>query len=173
MHDEPFRCPTECRLLCDKTSPWKCIVKLRWLTDKRGQSVPVREEPFGEPIHDPADVAERVKRAQCAILSPDSDSKTFLRGELITPELLFSKNCVSLEISGPDVIDLSLVDLPGISPALSRAVGPRNLTLQSTGLISSTVDGDNTPIEMIRTLAEEYARNENCIILLTVSCEST
>ncbi|EPS96653.1 hypothetical protein FOMPIDRAFT_52737 [Fomitopsis schrenkii] len=146
------RCPTECRLLCDKTSPWKCIVKLRWLTDKRGQSVPVREEPFGEPIHDPADVAERVKRAQCAILSPDSDSKTFLRGELITPELLFSKNCVSLEISGPDVIDLSLVDLPG--------------------LISSTVDGDNTPIEMIRTLAEEYARNENCIILLTVSCET-
>ena len=40
------------------------------------------------------------------------------------------------------------------------------------GLISSTADGDSTSIELIRSLAEEYARNENCIILLTVSCES-
>ena len=42
----------------------------------------------------------------------------------------------------------------------------------SIGLIASTTDGDNLPIELIKSLAEEYARNENCIILLTVSCES-
>ena len=36
----------------------------------------------------------------------------------MTPEPSFSKNCVSLEITGPDVIDLSLVDLPGISCTL-------------------------------------------------------
>ena len=110
-----YRCPTECRLLQDKSSPWQCIVSLRWLADKHGQSVKVRTEQFGEPIHDPADVAERVKRAQCAILSPDLDPEAFLHGEVIAPVSRFSKNCVSLEITGPDVIDLSLVDLPGIS----------------------------------------------------------
>lgn len=118
-----YRCPTECRLLQNKASPWQCIVSLRWLTDKRGQSIKVRTDQFGEPIHDPADVAERVRRAQCAILSPDSDPEVFLRGEVMTPEPSFSKNCVSLEITGPDVIDLSLVDLPGISCTLVHVLG--------------------------------------------------
>lgn len=103
-------------------------MKIRWLTDKHGQSMEVKEEQFGEPIHDPADVAERVKRAQFAILSPNCDQKEFLRGELATSELLFSKNSVSLEISGPDVIDLSLVDLPGISAAICFVTDPRSLT---------------------------------------------
>ena len=90
-------------------------MSLRWLTGKDGKSGDVRTEQFGDPIYDPADVAERVRRAQCAILSPDRHPGVFLRGEEMTPDLLFSKNCVSLEVSGPDVIDLSLVDLPGIS----------------------------------------------------------
>jgi len=35
-------------------------------------------------------------------------------------ELTFSKNCVSLEISGPEANDLSFCDLPGIAPFPSR-----------------------------------------------------
>lgn len=89
-------------------------MSLRLLTDKHGQPTPVRTVAFGDPIYDPAEVAERIKRAQRAILNPSSKPRVFLNGgDETAPEITFSRNCVSLEISGPDVIDLSFVDLPG------------------------------------------------------------
>lgn len=92
-------------------------MSLRLLTDAHGQPVPVSTVPFGKPIFDPAEVAERIRRAQRAILSPSTNPKTFLSdggdGSETAPEITFSRNCVSLDISGPDVVDLSFVDLPG------------------------------------------------------------
>jgi len=71
--------------------------------------------PFGPGITDRKLVEERVRRAQRAILCPSKPPEVFLTGpdEGQDRELTFSKNCVSLEISGPELTDLSFCDLPG------------------------------------------------------------
>lgn len=107
------RCPTECRLSRSK-DPWKCVVKLR-RTLPNGQ---LHSEYFGKPIYEHAksEVEDRIRRAQLAILNPNKDAKYYLTvedWELDPTESSFSKDCVTLEISGPDVADLSFCDLPG------------------------------------------------------------
>lgn len=72
--------------------------------------------PFGQVIRDKSLVEERIRRAQRAILRPKTNPDVFLSGLDEDPdyrELTFSKNCVSLEISGPELTDLSFCDLPG------------------------------------------------------------
>jgi len=73
--------------------------------------------PFGSVIRDKKDVEERIRRAQRAILNPSVNHQSFLSGPdgdaYGKPELSFSKNCVCLELSGPDLTDLSFCDLPG------------------------------------------------------------
>jgi hypothetical protein len=115
-----FRCPTECRL-SRNDGQWKCEVLLRWTVDKGGQTLSqVTIEKFGDTIFDKADVEERIRRAQRAILNPSTPSKEFLRSHnLDVSELTFSKNCVCLQISGPDVADLSFCDLPGMPSLIS------------------------------------------------------
>lgn len=76
--------------------------------------------PFGPIIKDKRLVEERIRRAQRAILRPSKNPETFLSGpdeDLDSREVTFSKNCVSLEISGQDLTDLSFCDLPG-TPSL-------------------------------------------------------
>lgn len=67
---------------------------------------------------DKGEVEERIRRAQRAILSPSIRPEAFLSGPDGEPddgpELSFSKNCVCLELSGPDLTDLSFCDLPGV-----------------------------------------------------------
>jgi hypothetical protein len=74
--------------------------------------------PFGLVIKDKRQVEERIRRAQRAILRPSQNPEIFLKGpdEDLDHrrELTFSKNCVSLEISGPELTDLSFCDLPGM-----------------------------------------------------------
>ena len=76
---------------------------------------------FGPVIEDKKLVEERIRRAQRAILCPSKSPNTFLTGldEDSDYELTFSKNCVSLEISGPELTDLSFCDLPGTHFSLS------------------------------------------------------
>lgn len=86
--------------------------------------------PFGAIITDKSHVEERIRRAQRAILNPSISHETFLSGPDGEPderELSFSKNCVCLELSGPDLTDLSFCDLPGsyfpwylVVPSLNR-----------------------------------------------------
>jgi len=67
-------------------------------------------------VESPETVAERIRRAQCAILNPHTPSLSFLNcppDTLEERQLSFSHNSVCLEISGKDVDDLSFVDLPG------------------------------------------------------------
>jgi hypothetical protein len=68
-------------------------------------------------MYDKSEVEDRIRRAQLAILNPDKSVNSFLDGDepfiIEGNSLTFSKNCVSLAISGPDVADLSFVDLPG------------------------------------------------------------
>jgi len=76
------------------------------------------ETPFGHHITDDAEVEERIRRAQLALLNPSRRASDFL-GTLgstdtgLTNELSFSNDLISVRISGVDVDDLSFVDLPG------------------------------------------------------------
>ena len=109
-------CPTECRL-SSSNEDWKCTVSLRFTTDNLGQPLgQARNEQFGETIYHKEEVEERIRRAQRAILNPNTPSIKFLENEHAdggAAEVAFSMNCISLQISGKDVADLSFVDLPG------------------------------------------------------------
>ena len=168
------RCPTECRLSYS-TQPWSCKVSLRKTFDEEGRPVGTAENiPFGPVIKDKKLVEERIRRAQRAILSPSKSAETFLSGPDEDPdvrELTFSKNCVSLEISGQDLTDLSFCDLPG-TPSLfpSFDCGAKCIWI---GLIASVGQGGNTSdIDLVRDLVTTYICKPSCLILLTVTCES-
>jgi hypothetical protein len=85
------------------------------VTDANGAELAQpRTVDFGLPIFDKPLVTERIRRAQCAILNPNTDPDFFLDADdLEERHLSFSSNSVCLEISGKDVDDLSFVDLPG------------------------------------------------------------
>ena len=112
-----FRCPTECRL-SSSTEEWQCTVSLRFTYDTRGQPLgQAINTPFGGPIFKKSEVEDRIRRAQRAILNPSTPSANFLQDDMDdgSPlELAFSMNCISLQISGKNVADLSFVDLPGM-----------------------------------------------------------
>ncbi|EGO00516.1 hypothetical protein SERLA73DRAFT_71538 [Serpula lacrymans var. lacrymans S7.3] len=149
------RCPTECRL-SQSNQPWKCVVSLRFITNALGQPLgQVRNENFGDTITDKADVEDRVRRAQHAILNPDKLASTYLTGTLASEErgLSFSQNCVCLAISGPEVADLSFCDLPGLIATAGQS-------------------GDASDVELIRTLVSSYIEKPSCVILSTVACET-
>ncbi|KAF9258360.1 hypothetical protein L218DRAFT_964522 [Marasmius fiardii PR-910] len=149
------RCPTECRLM-NSHGPWKCMVSLRIMYDASGQLLPQPKiEFFGNPIYNKDEVEERIRRAQVAILNPRIPHSEILEGDGIIDHAgssSFSANCIALEISGPDVADLSFCDLPG--------------------LIRSTRDGNSRDIELVERMVESYIKKPSCIILLTVSCET-
>ncbi|KIJ13510.1 hypothetical protein PAXINDRAFT_80937 [Paxillus involutus ATCC 200175] len=148
------RCPTECKL-SHSDSPWKCIVKLHFSTDSKGASIPVRLVHFGAPITSKSSVEDRIRRAQRAILNPSTDSNKYLHGDNVSDEneVSFSKNYVSLEISGKGLADLSFVDLPGLIASVGRA-------------------GDERDIDLVKSLVTSYIKKDSCVILLTVACET-
>ena len=110
------RCPTECQL-SRSNEPWRCVVSLHLVTDADGDQLAQPEKiNFGDPIFDKTIVTDRIRRAQCAILNPETESDFFLDAPpeyLEARDLSFSPNSVCLQISGKDVEDLSFVDLPG------------------------------------------------------------
>ncbi|KAK7036327.1 P-loop containing nucleoside triphosphate hydrolase protein [Favolaschia claudopus] len=149
------RCPTECRLSCS-AGPWTCTVELHYLKDQTGSALgQARTIIFGDPIFDKSQVEDRIRRAQRAILSPNKPPHSFLTDDGNSPtELSFSTNYISLQISGPKVADLSFVDLPGLIASVS------------------TKSGNEADIAMVENLVTSYISKPNCIILLTVACET-
>ncbi|KAI0302302.1 P-loop containing nucleoside triphosphate hydrolase protein [Multifurca ochricompacta] len=146
------RCPTECQLV-HSDAPWACTVSLRLTTAADGS---VRTNPqtiqFGPPMSDKAEVTERIRRAQKAILSPSAPTDLFLsvaETDVGASEMPFSSNCIVLEISGPDITDLNFIDLPGLF-----------------------VGGEENDMKLIKDLAISYIKRPSCIILLTVACET-
>ncbi len=169
-----YRCPTECKLSSSATT-WSCVVTLRFTTDVNGQTLgQPRTIIFGPAITDKSDVEERIRRAQRAILNPSTSYQTFLNGDdedLPKSELTFSTNCVTLQISGPDVADLSFCDLPG--PFIILSLLGINLTEEHLGLIASVGAGGNSnDIQLVESLVTSYISKPSCVILLTVACES-
>lgn len=106
---------------------WTCQIALRFEFDPEGrrQKSTVRI-PFGSPLHSPDGMEICLARAQVAVLNfPTYNPEKFLRmseSELSkfksreafeNGTLKFSKNTVCVDISDPECIDLSFVDLPG------------------------------------------------------------
>lgn len=115
----------ECRL-AHSSGDWSCQIKIRWeYTDNNSQRCEeVEEVNFGPLLTDKKDVEPMLRRAQAAVLLPELPLTTF---ETMTDEelksgrrsngkkpLLFSRNVVCIELIGPELADLSFVDLPGI-----------------------------------------------------------
>ncbi|KAI0078419.1 hypothetical protein K474DRAFT_1744981 [Panus rudis PR-1116 ss-1] len=145
------RCPMECRLT-HTDHPWRCQVLLRWEHDAKGQKVKTREDKFGDVLTDKSELEERLRRAQTAILNPSTPAIRFLTGTIPEDpprELQFSSNVVCIDISGPDVTDLSFIDLPG--------------------LISNVAPGeDRSSIDAVRNMVREHIQG-NTLILLTIT----
>lgn len=130
-------------------------MKLHFSTNASGVPIPVKIVPFGGPITSKSLVEDRIRRAQRAILNPSNDPKKYLHQDDISDEneVSFSKNYVSLEISGPELTDLSFVDLPGLIASVGRG-------------------SDDRDIELVKSLVTSYIEKPSCVILLTVACES-
>ncbi|PCH44638.1 hypothetical protein WOLCODRAFT_139118 [Wolfiporia cocos MD-104 SS10] len=115
------RCPMECRM-SSSSSPWRCQIRIRWEFEPNGQrAARVTEMPFGGVIYDKKDVELMLRRAQAAVLNPKVPAEKFLQlsseglqNRATERALLFSKNAVCIDLSGPTLTDLSFVDLPGI-----------------------------------------------------------
>ncbi|KAJ3486023.1 hypothetical protein NLI96_g4541 [Meripilus lineatus] len=140
-------------------------ILLRMETDDNGRPLLVKKEvPFGLPILERSHLEEMIRRAQLAILNPsvsaenflDFDTGTLAPGELplgSTRQLSFSSNVVCLDLSGPDLTDLSFIDLPG--------------------LISNVALGeDRGNIEAVRRMVREHIQGQT-LILLTITMRGT
>jgi hypothetical protein len=89
-------------------------------------------------------------------LNPSIPISHFLGGEDEDPDqrqLTFSTNCVSLQISGRDVADLSFCDLPGLIASVSKG-------------------GNTSESELVKNLVTSYNSKPSCLILSTVACET-
>ena len=131
---------------------------------------------FGSVIYDQSEVEERIRQAQRAILNPKKQPKDFLDNEdedELDSELNFSTNCVSLQISGPEVADLSFCDLPGMSYTYILLFS--YCSINSSGLIASvsSARGSSNDIALVESLVTAYIKKPSCIILLTVALFSS
>ena len=111
------------------------------------------EVDFGPPLTDPESVEKVIRQAQLAILNPDDTSvDKYVNYDLDAGEvrsISFSRNVVVLEISGPELTDLTLVDLPGIFSSVSKGQDPQEITF-------------------VENLVQDYIKKD-CLILLVIT----
>ncbi|KAL3479943.1 P-loop containing nucleoside triphosphate hydrolase protein [Aspergillus californicus] len=157
------RCPMEINLSeSEPGQPWTCHVFLSrkyifkpkkfehldpWIEQER------EDEAFTT-ITDKALMEEAIRCAQLAILNPSSPSANYIPGKNgdIDPQLQvkFSPNIVRLDISAPGFPNLSFYDLPGV-------------------INQPEFDEERYLVVLVDKLVKEYIRQENCIVLLTIT----
>jgi hypothetical protein len=111
----------ECRLL-SSPGPWTCRISIRKEVDEKGKRLgEVSEKPFGSAITDKSKVELALRRAQFAVLNPEirfshilNASAQELKDATSEKSLPFSQNVVCVDLEGPELTDLSFVDLPGM-----------------------------------------------------------
>lgn len=91
-------------------------------------------------------VEQTIRRAQLALLNPSVDAARFETYEVpaepqekplgSTQELAFSNDVVCLNIEGPDVTDLTVIDLPGIISSVGQNEDPMNIALVENMIMS-------------------------------------
>ena len=104
-----------CRL-SRSDEPWKCKVSLNFHSSQPASSKKAVTIQFGDVVTDPSQLEERIRRGQCAILSPNTDPARFLdkpEDECPPAELTFTTDSVQIEISDCNLTNLSFFDLPG------------------------------------------------------------
>ena len=103
----------QCRL-SRSDEPWKCIISLDFSASRSAVSKEAATVRFAE-ITDPSQLEEWIRRAQRAVLSPNTDHNVFKKPEEKFPpaELTFTADSVQIEISDCDLTNLSFFDLPG------------------------------------------------------------
>ncbi|PIL30975.1 transporter [Ganoderma sinense ZZ0214-1] len=134
--------------------PWSCQIKIRWeFLDASRRRPEVEEVHFGPRILDKFKVELILRRAQAAVLNPSRPLSEFLQMDekdqrLTTKEnnqYQFSRNVVCVELMGPDLGDLSFVDLPGI-----------------------VQNADDEVIKLVEDLVNSYIAGEKSVILVTL-----
>ncbi|KAL8720623.1 MAG: hypothetical protein Q9181_007883 [Wetmoreana brouardii] len=173
------RCPLEINLTATNPgTAWRCTIYLQksymyqgsQLLPSSGKYVKAQGATHARPLgpwlkHDlpetilffrtsnKADIPRGLQLAQLAILNPGSDPVKYIPGKnsLIDErmQVKFSPNVVRLDITAPDVPNLSFYDLPGV---INQAEVPEEEYL----------------VKLVANLAKSYIRTENCINLLAM-----
>lgn len=116
------RCPMECRL-SSSTGNWSCRISIRREFDDHGKPLnEISEVRFGRVLKDKNEVEDTLRRAQFAVLNPTIPHKKIF--DLTIEQLRewsaqsskvipFSRNVVCVALEGPELTDLSFIDLPG------------------------------------------------------------
>ncbi|KAJ3998695.1 P-loop containing nucleoside triphosphate hydrolase protein [Lentinula boryana] len=118
------RCPMECRLL-SSTNDWNCRISIRNEFDCDGNRLrEVAEKTFIEKITDKSEVELALRKAQFAVLNPEISWTDILAAPARKLKKLktmgnaksvpFSQNIVCIDLEGPELTDLSFIDLPGL-----------------------------------------------------------
>ena len=89
--------------------------------DKEGNLLPQPKIlTFGNMLYNADEVEKTLRRAQDALLHlpylDEHEAEIFLQGDYDTMEdaIGFSRNVVRLEVWGPELVDVTFIDLPGI-----------------------------------------------------------
>lgn len=103
----------ECRLTYSP-GPWQAQVLLRRASQAKS------EIPFGDLLTNTMDLEDRIHRAQIAILNPSFDPTSFVSGpDPANSELRFCPDIVCIDVRGPELTDLTFIDLPGMFNSFS------------------------------------------------------
>ena len=100
------------------------------------------------------DVPRALYLAQLATLNPSASYENYLPGKEVpiggeNYQVKFSPNVVRLDISGPDLPNLSFYDLPGV-------------------INQSEVAEEEYLVNLVKNLVKEYIKADNCINLLAI-----
>ncbi|KAF8210817.1 P-loop containing nucleoside triphosphate hydrolase protein [Mycena galopus ATCC 62051] len=107
--------------------------------------------PFRNNLSDLNEIRSAIADAQKRILNPNPP----VRGTAVIPgdsARTFSEDCVCVFAKGPDMPDLYFYDIPGVIHDVGDAQDP-------------------TQIELIKKIVKKYVAEDDCIVLLVVSCE--
>ncbi len=163
----------ECRL-SNTPDSWSCQISIRWEFDTNGDRVDeVSEVLFGTHFTEKEDVEPMLRRAQAAILNPTVPLSHFLgidiqalrAGDTKVPgakPLAFSRNVICVDLAGPDLVDLSFVDLPG-THTLRPCVPSPFLTCRP-GIVQNA---EPEVVQLVEDLVKSYVGG-NCLILVTL-----
>ena len=163
------RCPLEINLVEDSEvhAQWTCKITLitRYHHDSELLERATRARPLGpwiaqdraDKFHlatltDKVQVEEALYRAQLAILNignPHEDYKLGLPLPKDNLKVKFSPNVIQLDISGPDLPNLSFYDLPGV-------------------INVSEVAHEEYLVTLVKNLVKEYISTPDCINLLAI-----
>lgn len=163
------RCPLEINLIeCpDTDSQWTCKITLvtRYVHDSELLQRATKSRPLGPwiaqdradkfhfaTLNSKAQVEDALYRAQLAILNVGNAHENYMLGLPLPKDnfkVKFSPNVIQLEISGPDLPNLSFYDLPGV-------------------INVSEVADEEYLVTLVKNLVKGYISTSDCINLLAI-----